>query len=163
VRQPGVPVVHAATADETRALGARLAQALRTAPRDQPICITLSGDLGAGKTTLVGGLLSMLGHLGPVRSPTYTLLEPYQLAGRDVLHCDLYRLRHPDEIEDLGLRDLAVPGSVLLVEWPERAEGRLVEPDLALQLTYDGDGRACAIEARTRTGQILASQLSGQT
>jgi tRNA threonylcarbamoyladenosine biosynthesis protein TsaE len=163
VRQSGVRVIHAATADETRALGARLARALRTAPLDQSFFITLSGDLGAGKTTLVGGLLAVLGHAGPARSPTYTLIEPYELAGRDVLHCDLYRLRHPDELDDLGLHDLARPGSVLLVEWPERAEGRLGEPDLVLRLTYDGAGRACEIEARTPTGQALAGQLSGQT
>ena len=146
-----------------RAVGARLARALRSAPPEQAFVITLSGDLGAGKTTLVGGMLSALGHPGPARSPTYTLIEPYRLAGREVLHCDLYRLRHPDEIEDLGLRDLAGPGSVLLVEWPERAAGRFGEPDVALRLTYEDDGRACEMDARTSAGQLLASQLSGQT
>jgi tRNA threonylcarbamoyladenosine biosynthesis protein TsaE len=163
VRQSGVRVIHAASADETRAIGARLARALQSASPRQSFLITLSGELGAGKTTLVGGLLSELGHPGPARSPTYTLVEPYELAGRDVLHCDLYRLRHPDELEDLGLRDLAGPGSVLLVEWPERAEGRLGQPDLALTLTYDDTGRACEVDARTLTGQALASRLSGQT
>ncbi len=91
----------------------------------ESLLVTLSGELGAGKTTLVGGLLAELGHVGPARSPTYTLLEPYRLQGRDITHCDLYRLRHPDELDDLGLRDLRVAGSVLLVEWPEKAEGRL--------------------------------------
>jgi tRNA threonylcarbamoyladenosine biosynthesis protein TsaE len=146
-----------------RAFGARLAQALGSSPPDQSFVITLSGDLGAGKTTLVGGLLSALGHAGPVRSPTYTLIEPYQLAGREVLHCDLYRLRHPDEIDDLGLRDLTGPGSVLVVEWPERAAGRFGEPDIALRLTYDGAGRACEVDARTAAGHGLAGRFFGRT
>jgi tRNA threonylcarbamoyladenosine biosynthesis protein TsaE len=155
--------VHVATADEMRAFGARLAHALDSSPAEQSFVITLSGDLGAGKTTLVGGLLSALGHAGPVRSPTYTLIEPYQLAGREVLHCDLYRLRHPDEIDDLGLRDLTGPGSVLLVEWPERAVGRFGEPDIALRLTYEGAGRACEVDARTPAGQGLANRFLGRT
>ena len=106
-----------------RAFGARLARALLAAPANESLLVTLSGDLGAGKTTLVGGLLAELGHVGPVRSPTYTLIEPYRLQGRDITHCDLYRLRHPDELDDLGLRDLQGAGSVLLVEWPEKAGG----------------------------------------
>lgn len=156
-------VLHAATAEDTRALGARLARALLEAPRDRSYLVALSGDLGAGKTTLVSGLLAALGHVGPTRSPTYTLIEPYRLAGWDVYHCDLYRLRHPDELEDLGLRDLAVPGSLLLVEWPERAEGRLGTPDIKLTLTYDGDGRACEVRSQTAAGQRLAAQLSAST
>jgi tRNA threonylcarbamoyladenosine biosynthesis protein TsaE len=103
------------------------------------VLVTLSGDLGAGKTTFVGGLLEALGHAGPTRSPTYTLIEPYRLEGRDVYHCDLYRLRHPDELDDLGLRDLYQPGAVLLVEWPEKAEGRLAPPDVAIGLRYAGE------------------------
>ena len=154
-------MIQAATPDETRAIGGRLAGALRDVPRDQPFLITLSGDLGAGKTTLVGGFLAALGHAGPVRSPTYTLIEPYRLADRDIHHCDLYRLRHPDELEDLGLRDLATPGAVLLVEWPERAEGRLGTPDLELKLAYAGDGRSCELAARSPAGQGLAGRLSG--
>jgi tRNA threonylcarbamoyladenosine biosynthesis protein TsaE len=154
-----VLVIQAATPDETRAIGGRLAGALRDAPRDDPFLITLSGDLGAGKTTLVGGFLAALGHAGPVRSPTYTLIEPYRLAGRDIHHCDLYRLRHPDELEDLGLRDLATPGAVLLVEWPERAEGRLGTPDLELTLAYAGDGRSCELAARSPAGQGLVGRL----
>ncbi len=124
MRQPTVTVEHVAHgADAMRAFGARLARALPAAPASQSLLVTLSGDLGAGKTTLVGGLLAELGHAGPVRSPTYTLIEPYRLQGRDIAHCDLYRLRHPDELDDLGLRDLQGAGSVLLVEWPEKADG----------------------------------------
>lgn len=128
-------------ADATRALGNRLAAALRRvgSATSPPVLVTLSGDLGAGKTTFVGGLLEALGHVGPTRSPTYTLIEPYRLEGRDVYHCDLYRLRDPDELDDLGLRDLYQPGAVLLVEWPEKAAGRLAPADVTVELRYAGD------------------------
>ena len=147
-------------ADEMRAFGARLARALLATSASESLLITLSGDLGAGKTTLVGGLLTALGHVGPTRSPTYTLLEPYRLQGRDVTHCDLYRLRHPDELDDLGLRDLQGAGSVLLVEWPEKAVGRLGSTDLALTLDYAGpDARRLVVAALSPTGQAVAERL----
>jgi len=147
-------------ADEMRAFGARLARALLTTPVHESLLVTLSGELGAGKTTLVGGLLAELGHVGPVRSPTYTLIEPYRLQGRDITHCDLYRLRHPDELEDLGLRDLRGAGSLLLVEWPEKAEGRLGAADLALTLDYAGPGaRNLIAEAHSPTGQAALARL----
>lgn len=155
--------LHAASPEATRALGARLAQALSATSRAHGIVVTLSGDLGAGKTTLVAGLLAALGYEGPVRSPTYTLIEPYRLADWEVQHCDLYRLRHPDELEDLGLRDLCGPGVLLLVEWPERAEGRLPPVDLVLRLAYEGDGRVAEVQPISAAGQVLASGLSGQT
>jgi tRNA threonylcarbamoyladenosine biosynthesis protein TsaE len=148
----------AANAEETRTVGARLAAALIHADEPGPLVIGLSGDLGAGKTTLVGGLLAALGHEGAVRSPTYTLIEPYHLAGRDVNHCDLYRLRHPSELDDLGIRDLLTPRSLLLVEWPERAEGRLGTPDLTLELGYLDDGRDVEVSGSTEAGQrVLAA------
>jgi tRNA threonylcarbamoyladenosine biosynthesis protein TsaE len=156
-------VIRADCAEETRAVGGRLGEALPRLPLDGTVTITLSGDLGAGKTTLVAGLLAALGHAGPVRSPTYTLIEPYRLAGLDLYHCDLYRLRHPDELEDLGLRELRVPGSVLLVEWPERAEGRLGAVDLALRLAYAGAARSIELESASAAGQALASQLAGRS
>lgn len=147
-------------ADEMRAFGARLARALLTAPAHASLLVTLSGELGAGKTTLVGGLLAELGHVGPARSPTYTLIEPYRLQGRDITHCDLYRLRHPDELDDLGLRDLRGPGSVLLVEWPEKAAGRLGAADLTLTLDYAGpDARNLVVEAGLSTGQAVLARL----
>jgi len=143
-----------------RAFGARLARALLTTPAHASLLVTLSGELGAGKTTLVGGLLTELGHVGPVRSPTYTLVEPYRLQGRDIAHCDLYRLRHPDELDDLGLRDLRGAGSVVLVEWPDRAGGRLGPVDLALTLEYAGpDARHVVAEARSPAGQVVLERL----
>ncbi|HXW10951.1 MAG TPA: tRNA (adenosine(37)-N6)-threonylcarbamoyltransferase complex ATPase subunit type 1 TsaE [Steroidobacteraceae bacterium] len=152
----------AAGADGTRELGARLAvawQASEAAARVATL-VTLSGDLGAGKTTFAAGLLQALGHAGPVRSPTYTLIEPYRFGARDVHHCDLYRLRHPQELDDLGLRDLRAAGSLLLVEWPEKAEGRLGAPDLAVTLRYAGDAaRELSVDARSEVGRDVLVHL----
>ncbi|MCU0258713.1 MAG: tRNA (adenosine(37)-N6)-threonylcarbamoyltransferase complex ATPase subunit type 1 TsaE [Solirubrobacteraceae bacterium] len=152
-------------ADATRAFGARLALALRDSGVQSPFLVGLSGELGAGKTTMVGGLLEALGHEGPVRSPTYSLVEPYRLAGRDVCHCDLYRLRDPDEIEHLGLRDLMRPGSIMLVEWPDRAGDRLRTADLSLRLAYADSGghepgRSVAVSAATEAGQAVLARLA---
>jgi tRNA threonylcarbamoyladenosine biosynthesis protein TsaE len=147
------------TADEMRSFGARLAGALQGAAVAEPFLLALSGELGAGKTTLVGGLLAALGHAGPARSPTYSLIEPYRLAGRDVYHCDLYRLRDPEELEDLGLRDLLAGPTLVLVEWPERAGSRLREPDLTLQLSYAGEGRSVRVCPGSEAGQHVAARL----
>jgi tRNA threonylcarbamoyladenosine biosynthesis protein TsaE len=151
----------AADADATRAWGARLANALLR-PEVVPVSlvITLEGDLGAGKTTFVSGLLAALGHDGPVRSPTYTLIEPYRLAGRDIQHCDLYRLRTADELDDLGWRDLPAPGAILLIEWPDKAGDRLGPVDLAVMFAYEGtDARRISFGARSKVGQVLVDAL----
>jgi tRNA threonylcarbamoyladenosine biosynthesis protein TsaE len=150
----------AADPEQTRALGARLGAAICAAGVAPALVIGLSGDLGAGKTTLVAGLLAGLGHEGPVRSPTYTLVEPYRLAGRDLYHCDLYRLRDPAELDDLGLRDLAVERSVLLVEWPERAGDRLGTPDLLLRIDYAPLGRTIGVESSSESGRRVLAALS---
>ena len=149
----------ASDAEETRAIGARLAAALLAADPSEPLLIALSGELGAGKTTLVGGLLAALGHTGPVRSPTYALIESYRLADRDLHHCDLYRLRDPDELDDLGLRDLLAARSVLLVEWPERAGDRLRPPDVGLRLQYSDTGRLVALSAASPLGEAVLARL----
>jgi tRNA threonylcarbamoyladenosine biosynthesis protein TsaE len=147
-------------AEETRRFGARLGAALEGHAGSETLLVHLRGDLGAGKTTLVAGVLAALGHQGVVRSPTYALVEPYRLAGRDVIHCDLYRLRHPDELEDLGLADMRTPRSVLLVEWPDRAEGRLGTPDLELLLEYAGDkARLVTVAPATAAGSLIAAGL----
>lgn len=149
----------------TRELGARIAEAIVQSGEREPLLIGLSGELGAGKTTLVGGLLAALGHAGPARSPTYALVESYRLADRDLHHCDLYRLKEPEELDDLGLRDLMGPGSVLLVEWPERAGDRLRPPDLALRLSYADStggeqGRSIEFDALSATGQSILRRLA---
>ena len=149
-------------APATRALGERFGRAFHECrvATTVPVLVTLSGELGAGKTTFVGGVLAGLGHAGPVRSPTYTLIEPYRLAGRDVHHCDLYRLRHPDELDDLGLRDLFQAGAVLLVEWPEKAGGRLGDADVHVELRYEGEpAREVRITPASPVGEALLRHL----
>lgn len=124
-----------ATPEAMREFGARLGKALLQSS-DAPLCVFLEGDLGAGKTTLVGGILPALGVAGPARSPTYTLIEPYETKTHQLYHIDLYRLNAPEELEPLGLRDLLVPGAILLIEWPSRAQGRLPAADLLLSIEY---------------------------
>lgn len=158
MREPGLPL-SVGSAAQMREVGARLAGALQAAALREPFVLGLSGDLGAGKTTLVGGLLAALGHAEPARSPTYALIEPYRLADRDIYHCDLYRLRDPSELDDLGLRDLLVGPSVLLVEWPERAGDRLREPDLSLRIEYADHGRHLSMRAASAAGQRVAGAL----
>jgi tRNA threonylcarbamoyladenosine biosynthesis protein TsaE len=123
----------------------------------------LRGDLGAGKTTCARSLLRALGVTGPVRSPTYTLVENYELAGLTCIHVDLYRLQTLTEIEELGLRDLVGPGCLLLVEWPERGGAALPPADLELALTYAGDGRQARLTARTTPGSSWLEKLGSDT
>lgn len=145
----------AASDEQTRALGARLGRALLAERRDSGIVVGLTGELGAGKTTLVAGVLAALGHAGPVRSPTYALVEPYRCGDRDVYHCDLYRLEDPDQLEDLGYRDFVRPGAIVLVEWPEKGGERLGSLDLMVEVSYDGPGRAFVFRALTPRGRQL--------
>lgn len=136
-----------ANAEATEALGAQLAQAIT------PGIIYLNGDLGAGKTTLARGFMRGLGHTGKVRSPTYTLVEPYELEPCRVYHMDLYRLADAEELEWLGLRDMLAEAALLLVEWPERGSGFLPSADLTIDLEYTGDGREARLLAVTPVGQ----------
>jgi tRNA threonylcarbamoyladenosine biosynthesis protein TsaE len=103
--------------------------------------VFLRGDLGAGKTTLVRGLLRALGYRGPVRSPTYTLIEPYEVGDTRIHHLDLYRLGDPEELEFLGIRDLLDGRGLLLVEWPERGGGILPNPELTVDIRFASPGR----------------------
>jgi tRNA threonylcarbamoyladenosine biosynthesis protein TsaE len=138
----------------TEALGTALAAPLARASRDGAVIVYLEGPLGAGKTTLARGLLKGLGHTGRVRSPTFTLLEPYELGSRQVIHLDLYRLTDPGELDYLGLEDLVVPGAIVLVEWPERGAGRLPAADLLIALDYEGDAQRRALcDALTPLGR----------
>ena len=140
-----------ADAEAMEALGARLATVL-----DQAI-VYLQGDLGAGKTTLARGILRGLGYTGKVRSPTYTLVEPYAVRQGSVYHLDLYRLADPEELEWLGLRDMLSEQALLLVEWPERGEGVLPQADLVVQITPSGEGRSVDIVAGSQHGRHILS------
>ena len=118
------------------ALGAQLAGELAGGQ-----VVTLSGDLGAGKTTLVRGMLRGLGFEERVKSPSYGLVESYEVAGLEIHHLDLYRLGEPDELDFIGIEDLVEPDSVLLIEWPERGKGRLPEPSAQIRIEHRGTGR----------------------
>ena len=139
----------------TRALGAALAAA-----GPWGLCVHLAGELGAGKTTLARGLLRALGVAGPVRSPTFTLVEPYATPQGEVHHLDLYRLADPEELEFLGVRELGGPGRLLLVEWPERGAGVLPAPDLRIELGHAGEARRARAEARSPAGEAALGRLA---
>ncbi|MCP1726207.1 tRNA threonylcarbamoyladenosine biosynthesis protein TsaE [Natronospira proteinivora] len=139
--------------------GAALARAMMDSDPRAGAVIWLQGDLGAGKTFLVRALLRALGETGPVRSPTYTLMEPYELAGRCIWHMDLYRLADPEELEFLGIRELDESDQFLLVEWPERGRDYLPAPDLKLQMQHRDAGRAVAATASSPRGQQLLDRL----
>ena len=125
----------------TEALGAALAKTLAPGA-----VVFLQGDLGAGKTTLVRGLLRALGYQGAVRSPTYTLLESYPFnSGLVVHHLDLYRLADPEELEWIGLRELLTAQAIILIEWPQQGAGMLPAADLDIQLVIEGCGRRATL------------------
>jgi tRNA threonylcarbamoyladenosine biosynthesis protein TsaE len=154
--------VNVATADDMRALGRALGNALRAASGGA-LVIGLEGELGAGKTTLVGGILAGLGVAGAIRSPTYTLIEPYEAAGLQLYHIDLYRLSGAREVEALGIRDLLTDRAVLLIEWPSRAAGALPTADLSVSIEYQGSGRLLGAQAHSSVGDKLLEQILAAT
>lgn len=144
----------------TARLGVALAGAVR-AVAPPALVVFLEGELGAGKTTLVRALLAGLGHGGRVPSPTYTLVEPYALAGYRVFHVDLYRIADPGELQFLGLGDELGPGSLLLVEWPGRAAGGIPAPDLEVALAVAESGRRARLVGFSAAGKALLGHLAG--
>lgn len=143
--------------DEDRqvAFGESLGRALMGRGR-----LHLDGELGAGKTTLTRGILRAYGHRGAVKSPTYTLVEPYELASARVHHFDLYRLGDPEELEFIGGRDLLAEDALCVIEWPARGEGWLPTPDLVVRLEVADNGRRACLTAHSDHGRRVLARLA---
>jgi tRNA threonylcarbamoyladenosine biosynthesis protein TsaE len=135
-------------------LGARLAHLLHGEG-----VLHISGDLGAGKTTLCRGLLRAMGHSGAVKSPTFTLVEPYQFSESEVYHFDLYRLGDPGELEYIGIDEYFGDNKLCLIEWPEKAIGYLPQHDLEIAIDVLGEKRIIGIRANSQCGEKICTQL----
>jgi tRNA threonylcarbamoyladenosine biosynthesis protein TsaE len=159
------PPIEFALADEnaTARLGAALALAVDSelaVVRERGLFIGLSGDLGAGKTALVRAMLRALGVTGPVRSPTFALVEPYVVSSLDFYHFDFYRLTDPREFALAGFREMFGEGRVCLVEWPEKAAGQLPAADLQFTLRVAGRGRIAAVGAASELGSACLQRIA---
>ena len=136
------------------ALGAKIAASLQGGE-----IIFLQGELGAGKTTLVRGLLHGLGHAGNVKSPTYTLVEIFSLKNKEIYHFDLYRLNDPEELEAMGIRDYCDGKAICLFEWPERGKEVLPSPDIIFFIAHSGEGRNVEITSQTKLGKSILKHI----
>ena len=139
---------------ETANLATKLADNIKRA-KCMPFVIYLQGDLGAGKTTFSRFFIQSLGHSGTVKSPTYTLVEPYELPLGRVCHFDFYRLIDPEELEYMGFRDYLVEASLCLIEWPERGQGFLPNADIEIGIIQTGQGRTVSLKAGTDLGNKI--------
>ncbi|MFT4671084.1 MAG: tRNA threonylcarbamoyladenosine biosynthesis protein TsaE [Pseudohongiellaceae bacterium] len=144
---------------------ATAAQSTMTEPKRNAVArslgavIYLTGDLGAGKTTLARGFIQGYGHTGPVKSPTYTLVEPYEFEHGNVYHFDLYRLADPEEVEFLGVDDYFEEENVCLFEWPLKGSGRIPAADLFIELSDSGTGRTLSCRIQSEKGTKIAARL----
>lgn len=154
--EPMTPELHIdlPTEVDTLRLGTALAPLLQPGAK-----VYLSGDLGAGKTTLVRGMLRALGYSGAVKSPTYTLVELYNVSRLDLHHFDFYRFNHSDEWDDAGFREIFAGEGVCLVEWAERARAKLPQADIEIFLEQIDSGRRARLQAFTATGTHLLKGL----
>lgn len=144
-----------ASEEETIAFGKQLARVLSA-----PCLVYLSGDLGAGKTTFARAFLRELGVTGAIKSPTFSIVEPYQLDKLELYHFDLYRMADPEEIEFLGFRDYCHDNSIILLEWPEKARDFIPPADIVITLTRQGSGRDCQLAFLTPRGESFAPAIT---
>lgn len=143
-----------ANEEETLALAKKFSQVLQI-----PLVVYLQGELGAGKTAFCRGVIQALGHSGAVKSPTYTLVEPYQLKGWRIHHFDLYRLADPEELEYMGIRDYFSEDTLNFIEWPDKGYGWLPGADIEIRIEYAGTGRKLTFSALTEAGQKIIKTL----
>ena len=125
----------------------------------QSLVVFLNGDLGAGKTTLTRGFVRGMGHKGNVKSPTYTLVEPYELPPWQVYHFDLYRLSDPEELEYMGIRDYFIDNCCCFIEWPEKGAGLLANADIIINMVYQDEHRIIDLRACSNRGEGVLQQL----
>ena len=140
--------------------GERLAgflQAHLAANPNASLVVYLNGELGAGKTTLTRSIVKAFGHKGNVKSPTYTLVEEYQLPTYSLYHFDLYRLADPEELEFMGIRDYFLPQTLCLLEWASRGKGMIPEADIIIQIDYAAEGRHITLQPQTSSGNTICA------
>lgn len=144
---------------EMCAFGHRLVETICSESHSKGVTLYLNGPLGAGKTTLSRGIIQGLGHKGKVKSPTYTLVEEYRLQDKNIYHFDLYRLNDPEELEFMGIRDYFTENSICLIEWAEKGQGLLAEPDLLVNIDYANNARNVQLIAKSKVGNNIIKHL----
>lgn len=147
--------IYLANEEATVALGAELGKVIPAGA-----VIFLDGTLGAGKTTFCRGVLHSFDYSGPVKSPTYTLVEPYELAQRTIYHFDLYRLGDPEELEYMGIRDYFSAEAICLIEWFEKGEGVLPQADILVKVVPKGEGRSVTLCGLTTNGMNWVNNIN---